>query len=88
MEWILEKQLVSKIIISLEKADTFNKSHFINEKDSDVSFLTNTALCVYCGALKFHTRCNTKISMIYKLGLQNGGYVGGMTNNFQHPRGL
>ena len=37
------KPLVSNI--SWNRPDTFNTRHFIDEKDSDVSFLTNTALC-------------------------------------------
>ena len=68
----LGKPLVSKNI-SLEKAHTFNTSHFVDEKDNDVSFLTNNGIvCVlWC------TFTPAVILFIYKLGLQNGGDVGG-----------
>ena len=62
----LEKLLVSKI--KTWKRPANNTGNFIDEKDNDVTFLTNTASwCTFIPAA---------ILFVYKLGLKNGGYVG------------
>ena len=52
--------------------NTFNTSHFIDEKDSDASFLTNTASCVL-----WRTFTPSTILSMYKLSLENVGDMGG-----------
>ena len=71
-----EKQLESEIQ-ACKRPDISNLSYFIDEKDSDVSFLTKNTPCVYCDTISHPLVCMNYISnmvAMWAADIQHGSY--------------